>query len=74
MGVDMEYSLRFIEARKRFIHLCEVHYPAKIPEQTHKLNTLWRAWSAQDNGDGSFVAEKVMNFENKLNSIKVKNV
>lgn len=61
----MEYSIRWIEARKRFIELCEV-YDDGSPKQSIELGNLWRSWAEYDDGDGSVVAKKVQEFYAKL--------
>ncbi len=63
----MEYSLRWIEARKRFIELCEIH-GNKTPIQNQYLNHLWNRWADLDDGDGSVVAKFVLEFSVKLNT------
>lgn len=61
----MKYSLRWIEARKRFIELCEV-YGDGSSKQSIELGNLWRSWAEYDDGDGSVVAKKVQEFYAKL--------
>lgn len=63
----MEYSYRFILARKRFIELCEQFYDGS-PKQTVELGRLWEKWTKYDNGSGDVVTAKVLEFSQKLHT------